>query len=164
MQCELESTSYTYKNVSLGSWVVTQRKNYIQNRLSDQQIALLNRIGMEWVYTNNPDYVWEKNYKTVLEFFSKYKHLYIPINYVTEEGVRIGVWLYDRKLEYERNGLSEERKRKLDKLDKTWLESINTKSSFPEQAVMYYIAHRIQVLKGFFLVIHQFKGFTLLGR
>ena len=135
----ISSTVFTYRNVSLGSWVVTQRKNYFLKRLSDQQIALLNKIGMEWVYTNNPDYVWEKNYKTVLEFYSKYKHLYIPISYVTEDGVRLGVWLYDRKLEYERNELSEERKRKLDKLDKTWLESINTKSSFPEQAVMFYI-------------------------
>ena len=135
----ISSTSFTYKNASLGSWIVTQRKNYSLGRLSEKQIALLNEIGMEWVYSNNPDYVWEKNYKTVLDFFSKYKHLYIPISYVTADGVRLGVWLYDRKLEYERNELSEERKRKLDKLDKTWLETINTKSSFPEQAVLFYI-------------------------
>jgi len=135
----IASTSFNYKSKSLGSWIVTQRKNYFQNRLSDIQIDLLNDIGMEWIYTNNPDYVWDKNYETVLEFYSRYKHLYIPINYVTEEGVHIGTWLYDRKLEYERNELSDERKRKLDMLDKTWLESINTKSSFPEQAVLFYI-------------------------
>ena len=133
------ASTCVYKGVSLGSWIETQRRNYIDNRLSDDQIDMLNQIGMEWVYTNNPDYVWEKNYNTVLEFYSKYNHLYIPISYVTEDGVRIGVWLYDRKLEYERNELSEERKKKLDKLDKTWLEAINTKSSFPEQAVLFYI-------------------------
>lgn len=135
----ISNTSFTYKNASLGSWIVTQRKNYSQGRLTDKQVDLLNEIGMEWVYTNNPDYVWEKNYNMVLDFYSKYKHLYIPIGYVTEDGVRLGVWLYDRKLEYERNALSEDRKKKLDKLDKTWLEPINTKSSFPEQAVMFYI-------------------------
>lgn len=135
----ISSTSFTYKNASLGSWIVTQRKNYSQGILTEEQITLLNKIGMEWVYSNNPDYVWEKNYNTVLDFYSKYKHLYIPIGYVTEDGVRLGVWLYDRKLEYERNELSEERRRKLDKLDKTWLEPINTKSSFPEQAVLFYI-------------------------
>ena len=135
----ISSTIFTYKNASLGSWIVTQRKNYSQGRLTDKQITLLNEIGMEWVYTNNPDYVWEKNYNTVLEFYSKYKHLYIPIGYVTKDGVRLGVWLYDRKLEYERNLLTEDRKRKLDRLDKTWLEPINTKSSFPEQAVLFYI-------------------------
>ncbi len=128
-----------YKGVNLGSWITTQRRNYEDGSISDKQIEMLNRIGMEWVYTNNPDYVWEKNYKTVLDFYSKYKHLYIPISYVTEEGVRIGVWLHDRKIEYNNNELSEERKRKLDLLDKTWLESINTKSSFPEQAVLFYI-------------------------
>lgn len=135
----ISSTSFVYKNASLGSWIVTQRNKYSDNTLSEDQIALLNDIGMEWVYTNNPDYVWDKNYNTVLEFYSKYKHLYIPISYVSEDGVRIGVWLYDRKLEYERNELSEDRKRKLDKLDKTWLEPINTKSSFPEQVVLFYI-------------------------
>ncbi|MBO4849264.1 MAG: helicase associated domain-containing protein [Clostridia bacterium] len=135
----ISNTSFVYKNASLGSWIVTQRKNYTLGRLTDKQITLLNKIGMEWVYTNNPDYVWEKNYNTVLEFYSKYKHLYIPVGYVTEDGVRLGVWLYDRKLEYKRNALSADRKMKLDRLDKTWLEPINTKSSFPEQAVLFYI-------------------------
>ncbi len=128
-----------YRGVNLGSWLVTQRKNYLEGRLSDRQIDLLDKIGMEWVYSNNPDYVWEKNYNTVLDFYTKYKHLYIPISYVSEDGVKLGVWLHDRKIEYERNELSEERKRKLDKLDKSWLKSINTKSSFPEQAVLFYI-------------------------
>lgn len=135
----ISSTTFTYQNASLGSWVVTQRKNYSKGRLSDKQITMLNQIGMEWVYSNNPDYVWEKNYNTVLDFYSKYKHLYIPIDFVTEDGVRLGVWLHDRKYEYEHNELSEERRKKLDKLDKTWRESINTKSSFPEQTVLFYI-------------------------
>ena len=74
----ISSTSFTYKNASLGSWIATQRKNYSQGILTDKQVTLLNEIGMEWVYTNNPDYVWEKNYNTVLDFYSKYKHLYLP--------------------------------------------------------------------------------------
>ena len=135
----ISSTTFTYQDVSLGSWVVTQRKNYSEGRLTDKQINLLNKIGMEWVYSNNPDYVWDKNYNKVLDFYNRYKHLYIPIGYVTEEGVRLGVWLYDRKYEYEHNELSEDRRKKLDKLDKTWRESVNTKSSFPEQAVLFYI-------------------------
>ncbi|MBR4745078.1 MAG: Helicase associated domain protein [Oscillospiraceae bacterium] len=136
----ISNTRFVYQNVSLGSWIITQRKNYVDNKLTDKQISILNEIGMEWVYSYNPDYIWEKNNNKVLEFFSKYKHLYIPINYTTDDGIQLGVWLYDRKLEYEKNELSEYRKRKLDKLDKTWLESINTKSSFPEQAVLYYIS------------------------
>lgn len=135
----ISSTTFTYQNASLGSWIVTQRKNYSEGRLTDEQINMLNAIGMEWVYSNNPDYIWEKNYNTVLAFYSRYKHLYIPIGFVTEDGVKLGVWLHDRKYEYENNELSEDRRKKLDKLDKTWREPINTKSSFPEQAVLYYI-------------------------
>ncbi|MBO4616395.1 MAG: helicase associated domain-containing protein [Lachnospiraceae bacterium] len=135
----ISNTWFFYKGSSLGSWVVTQRKNYSKGRLTDEQISKLNDIGMEWVYSNNPDYVWEKNYNTVLDFYSRYKHLHIPINFVTEDGVRLGVWLHDRKFEYDNNELSEERKKKLDKLDKTWREPINTKSSFPEQAVLFYV-------------------------
>lgn len=135
----ISSTSFTYRKASLGSWVVTQRKNYQEGRLTEEQIDMLNKIGMEWIYSNNPDYIWEKNYNAVLEFYSKYKHLYIPISFVTEDGVRLGVWLHDRKFEYVNNELSEDRKKKLDMLDKTWRESINTKSSFPEQAVLFYV-------------------------
>ena len=140
----IQSTTFFYHNSSLGSWVVTQRKNYSEGKLSDEQISMLNEIGMEWVYSNNPDYVWEKNYNTVLEFYSRYKHLYIPIGFVTEDGVRLGVWLHDRKYEYEHNELSEDRRKKLDALDKTWREPINTKSSFPEQAVLFYIKKSFQ--------------------
>ena len=130
---------FFYKNVSLGSWILTQRNNYNQNRLTDKQIELLNAIGMEWDPIRNLEYIWEKNYNTVLEFYKKYKHLYIPISYVTEDGVKIGVWLYDQGLKYKKNEISEDRRKKLDLLDKSWLEPINTKSSFPEQAVLFYV-------------------------
>lgn len=135
----VSNASFTYMNVDLGGWIRTQRYNFFQNLLTKKQISLLNEIGMEWVSTKNPDYIWDKNYNTVLSFYNRYHHIYIPISFVTEEGVRIGVWLYDRKGEYKRNELSEYRKSKLDKLDKSWLEPVNTKSSFPEQAVMFYV-------------------------
>lgn len=130
---------FFYKSVSLGSWILTQRNNYNQKRLTDKQIELLNAIGMEWDPIRNLEYIWEKNYNTVLEFYKKYKHLYIPISYVTEDGVKIGVWLYDQGLKYKKNEISKERRKKLDLLDKSWLEPINTKSSFPEQAVLFYV-------------------------
>lgn len=135
----ISSTTLKYKNCSLGSWVVTQRKNYAQNRLTKKQILMLNEIGMEWVYSNNPDYIWDKNYNMVLDFYNKYNHLYMPINYVSNDGVKIGVWLYDQGIKYKNNKLSEYRKNKLDQLDSSWLEPSNAKSSFPEQAVLYYI-------------------------
>ncbi|MBQ7668021.1 MAG: helicase associated domain-containing protein [Clostridia bacterium] len=130
---------FFYKNVNLGSWVLTQRNNYNQNTLTDSQITMLNDIGMEWDPIRNNEYIWEHNYNTVLEFYKKYKHLYIPINYISKDGIHIGIWLYDQKLKYKKNKLNEYRKNKLDMLDKSWLEPSNTKSSFPEQAVLYYI-------------------------
>ena len=75
----------------------------------------------------------------VLAFYEKYNHLYIPINYLSKDGVNIGRWFYEQKYKYTNNKLNEYRKSKLDLLDKSWLESSNTKSSFPEQAVLLYI-------------------------
>jgi len=131
--------TFFYKNVSLGSWLQTQRNNYNQNLLSNKQIKMLNEIGMEWVSTKTEEYIWEDNYNTVLEFYKKYKHIYIPTNYYSKDGVNVGRWLYDQKLKYKKNKLSEYRKNKLDMLDKSWLEPSNTKASFPEYAVLYYI-------------------------
>lgn len=130
---------FFYKNVSLGSWIKTQRQNYKQKFLKEDQINKLNEIGMEWDPIRNQNFIWDKNYNTVLEFYNKYKHLYIPTNYISKDGINIGRWLYDQKLKYNKNKLIEYRKNKLDALDKTWLEPSNTKSSFPEFAVLYYI-------------------------
>lgn len=130
---------FFYKNVSLGSWILTQRNNFHENLLTDSQIKMLDEIGMEWDSIRNKEYIWDKNYNTVLEFYNKYKHLYIPTNYYSKDGVNIGRWLYDQKLKYKKNELDEYRRNKLDLLDKSWKEPSNTKSSFPEQAVLYYI-------------------------
>ena len=100
---------------------------------------MLNAIGMEWDSINNRDYIWDHNYDIVLAFFQKYNHLYIPTNYIAQDGTRIGIWLSDQKIKYKKNKLSEYRKSKLDMLDKSWMEPSNTKSSFPEYAVLYYI-------------------------
>ena len=135
----ISNSRFTYKDVSLGSWILTQRYNYSQNRLSDEQIRMLNEIGMEWVSTVNKDYIWDHNYNTVLEFYKKYKHLYIPTNYISKDGIQIGRWLYDQKLQYKNNELDEYRKSKLDLLDPSWLDPSNSKSSFPEQAVLFYV-------------------------
>ena len=130
---------FFYKNVNLGSWIQTQRNNYNQYILTDNQIKMLNEIGMEWDQINNREYIWDHNYDIVLAFFQKYNHLYIPTNYIAQDGTRIGIWLSDQKIKYKKNKLSEYRKSKLDMLDKSWMEPSNTKSSFPEYAVLYYI-------------------------
>lgn len=128
-----------YKKVDLGTWIITQRKNYKQGGLDDNQVDLLNKIGMEWDPIRNYKYIWDENYKIVKDFYNKYNHLYIPTNYISKDGVNIGRWLYEQKLKYKRNKLSDDRKRKLDLLDESWLEPSNTKSSFPEQAVLFYV-------------------------
>lgn len=131
--------NFFYKNVSLGSWIITQRNNYNQSLLTDTQVEKLNKIGMEWISPRNEDYAWENNYNTVLEFYNKYKHLYVPTSYYSKDGTNIGRWFYEQKLKYKKKKLSDYRRNKLEMLDKSWLEPSNTKSSFPEQAVLYYI-------------------------
>ena len=133
------SNSFFYKNINLGSWLQTQRCNYDKNLLDDNQIKRLNKIGMEWISTRSEDYIWERNYNTALEFFKKYKHLFIPTSYYSEDGVNIGRWLYDQKLKYKKDSLSEYKKNKLKLLDDSWLKPSNTKSSFPEHAVLFYV-------------------------
>jgi hypothetical protein len=131
--------NYFYKNVNIGSWILTQRNNYKEKILTDSQIDMLNEIGMEWNSIRSRDYIWNHNYDIVLDFYKKYKHIYIPTNYIAKDGTNIGMWLFEQKTKYKNNKLSEDRKNKLDLLDESWLEPTNTKSSFPEYAVLYYI-------------------------
>lgn len=87
----------TKSGVRLGSWISnlrTYRKNGIQEKyLTKARIETLNSIGMVW---DIPDYLWERNYATAMEFYREYGHLDVPTGHVAPNGVKLGGWI--RKL------------------------------------------------------------------
>lgn len=93
---------------SLSLWIIHQRKKYISKDLSDEQIKLLNDIGMQW----NLD-TWNQYYESVKRYAAEHPpvngKLRIPPQVKDESGLRIGSWVSNQKTNIKKGKLSEER-------------------------------------------------------
>ncbi len=84
----------TPEGTPLGRWLKNlraYRKSGCRSRyLSEEHMAALNGLGMIW---DVPDYQWEQNFAAAMEYHREHGDLAIPYDYVTPEGIRLGVWL-----------------------------------------------------------------------
>lgn len=90
----------------LGSWISRQRLNFKKNKLSSQQIELLNQIGMIW---DRNDWRWKEGYKHALEYAECNNLMEINQKYCSPDGYRLGDWISAQKKAYRKNELSEDR-------------------------------------------------------
>ena len=114
-----------YKGVALGRWIAqlrTYRKSGIQSAyLTPERIAALDGIGMVW---DVPDYLWERNFASAVEYHREYGDLNIPVDYVDRNGIRLGAWMfnirYGVKNKNGRTQLTAEQIARLDELGMNW--------------------------------------------
>ena len=88
------NVDYVINDVKLGKWINQlrfYRKNNIQsNFLTNQRIIMLNNLGMIW---NVTDHLWEVNYNEAKSYYQEFGNLNVPVNYVTENKVKLGLWI-----------------------------------------------------------------------
>ena len=106
--------------LSLGVWLVTQRRvreGQTQGNLTEQQIARLDSIGMEW--GNRDDRQWNEGYQKARRYFDAHGDLNVPVGYVSPDGYNLGNWV--KRQRYTRHNpekscavLTEERIARLD--------------------------------------------------
>lgn len=114
-----------YKGVALGRWIAqlrTYRKSGIQSAyLTPERIAALDGIGMVW---DVPDYLWERNFASAVEYHREHGDLNIPVDYVDRNGIRLGAWMFNiRHGVKNKNGrtqLTAEQIARLDELGMNW--------------------------------------------
>lgn len=84
----------TEDGIFLGKWLHnlrTSRKSEIYTGyLTKDRIQALDRIGMQWDVL---DYLFERNYAAAAEYHRTYGDLNVPVDYVNENGIRLGTWL-----------------------------------------------------------------------
>lgn len=123
----LVPTSYVTPNgLALGAWIHNQRSKYKGNsagKLTEVQIARLNEIGMEWDDLN--DKRWMRYYDAAKAYYESNGNLKIAKRYVTDEGLKLGIWLVNQRSLYKRNfsqsgSLSPERISLLDNIGMAW--------------------------------------------
>lgn len=114
-------TDKAYHGVKLGRWIAqlrSYRKSGICSAyLTDERIKLLDETGMVWTV---PDYLFEKNYAALLDYYKENGNADVPSYYVTAYGLRFGAWVFNTRSR--KNGigkgaeLTEEQIKRLDEL------------------------------------------------
>lgn len=113
----------TPDGVRLGYWLSRlrqYRKGKIRSAyLTPEREAALDAIGMTW---DVPDYLFEQNFTAALKYYKAHENLNVPVKYVDENGIRLGLWL-NRLRSYRKAGktaLTEDQIRRLDELGMVW--------------------------------------------
>ena len=107
----------------LGAWLAEQRRiraDLTDGRLTDDQIAALDRIGMIW---NVQDFGFERNYHAAAVYYREHGDLECSFGYVDSSGVRLGAWLAYLRSQYKKRGrftLNEEQFRMLNAIGMRW--------------------------------------------
>ncbi|MEG8184675.1 helicase, partial [Nocardia terpenica] len=107
----------TTDGYKLGSWVNTQRRNYRAGKLSDDQIAALTKLGMNW---NPHQQLWDKAIAALTAYKQERGTADVPQKYITADGFHLGNWLHTRRRQYRNGTLAPERATQLEALGVTF--------------------------------------------
>jgi len=108
--------------VKLGAWLrrlcriragKTQR-----GRLTEEQIARLDALGMIW--GNRNDLQWEKGYAHAAEYVRQHRRLPGSPSFVCADGYKLGGWVADQREKYRAGKMKPERKKRLDIIGMPW--------------------------------------------
>lgn len=111
----------TPAGLSLGEWLTTQRRvraGQIPGNLTEQQIARLDSIGMEW--GNRNDAAWERGLEEARKFREQFGNLQVPAKYKTKDDYPLGKWINNARKRRSDGKLTEERIRQLNQLGMAW--------------------------------------------
>ena len=111
----------TPAGLSLGEWLTTQRRvraGQIPGNLTEQQIARLDSIGMEW--GNRNDAAWEHGLEEARKFREQFGNLQVPAKYKTKDDYPLGKWINNARKRRSDGKLTEERIRQLNQLGMAW--------------------------------------------
>ena len=106
----LNGYEYAESGIALGKWLHTQRQAYkkgqVSNKITENQIQLLEEIGMRFETRDNNE-EWNKKYELAKTYFEHHGNLEIPYHYktlngyeYTEEGIALGIWITNQRQAY----------------------------------------------------------------
>ena len=108
--------------VKLGAWLrrlcrIRAGKSQ-RGRLTEEQIARLDALGMIW--GNRNDLQWEKGYAHAAEYVRQHRRLPGSPSFVCADGYKLGGWVADQREKYRAGKMKPERKHRLDIIGMPW--------------------------------------------
>ncbi len=135
----------TESGLTLGAWIVTQRRVYAgrsPGNLSEAQIERLNKIGMRW--ENVKELKWLAAYERAREYFETYGNLDVKADYICDDGFRLGAWITNNRTAYINNSnslLNDKRVKLLNEIGMIWSKNNSLWERNFAEAKKYYEAN-----------------------
>ena len=114
-------STFVYQGENLGKWLnelrLARKNAGLKNqKLTEEKVQKLNQIGMVWEKKDS----WEYRCQLAKEYFKKHGNLEISQQYVTEDGIWLGKWLYIQRMQYKKGVLEGWKKEKLEEAGISW--------------------------------------------
>lgn len=115
---DIPATYVTENGGHLGSWYRTVRSQYREGTLSEERIQMLEKIGIQWTSVKVRN--WMQNYELAKAYYDEHGDLNVNANYVTPDGVKLGVWISAQRYSYQKKRLLEEQIELLEQIGMSW--------------------------------------------
>ena len=124
--------------VNLGNWISNVRSLRKRGMLTRKQVAALDNLGMEWDVLKSR---WERQYQAARRYSETHGNLKVPVAYVDEDGIPLGLWLARVRKSYAKGKLSGERIERLNAIGMTWNGAAERWEQMYRAAENYYRTH-----------------------
>lgn len=118
--------NYVVNGMWLSKWLNEQRQIFLgkrgEKRLTADQIARLNSIGMCWdnrTQIRNQT-AWDNRYEQAKAYYETYGDLLVPVDYIGTDGMRLNPWLTVQRRYYTQNKLTKDQIKKLSAIGMVW--------------------------------------------
>ena len=132
----LPNNYYLEDGYNLGGFIYNQKILRRDNKLSDERIELLDKLGIDWsIKEVKKSPGWDFMYKLATAYYNHYKNLEVKREFVTKDGVTVdsdgynlGRWVSRQRVYYKNNKLSQEQIDKLEAIGMKWNLEVSYKS------------------------------------
>ena len=104
----------------LGRWIIQNRQDYKNGKLSPDQIGKLNAIDMVWDASIDYEEKWNKWYQLAVEYRNEHGNLLVPHDYKTKSGEKLGRWIRTQRSYYKKGDLPSDKIEKLEAIGMVW--------------------------------------------
>lgn len=125
------------KSIKLHTWIKNQRRKYNSGSLNEEQISMLDNIGMIW---NTIEYQWNTMYEQAKDYYQKFNSLSISDDRA-DEYKKLKTWIQEQKMKYNHESeanLTDEQIQKLESIGIVWNVNQESHDRLFQQAKSYY--------------------------